>query len=163
MFSRLQIIESLKSIPNKGGVYFWYVDANGASKLGISIDGCSIKNNYFLIYIGLSQDLRMRLKWHTTDKHSLSSIKAGTLSVLRQKLSTLLFDNWHSKDGVDEFMDKHMKVEYQLNPEYEQVEIELINSHVLPLNVRGNNHPFIKELSTRNSQAKRNSLEYLAP
>jgi len=103
----------------------------------------------------------MRLKWHTTDKHSLSGIKSGTLSVLRQKLSALLFGNWHSKEEVDAFMDNHMRVEYQTNPEYKQVEYNLIQSHVLPLNVKDNDHPFRKKLSKLNGQAKRNSLEHL--
>ena len=162
MFTRLHIIENIKSIPKVGGIYFWYVDKKGALQLGISVDGCTMKNGYYLIYIGLSKDLRMRLKWHTVDKHRPSSIKSGTLSVLRQKLSALLFNNWHSKDGVDQFMDKHMKVEYIVNPNYKQVEVELIHSHVLPLNVKDNNHPFIKEMKKLNGQAKRNSLEYLA-
>jgi hypothetical protein len=162
MYTRSQIIESIKSIPNEGGVYFWYVDELGGKKLNIPLEGCTFKDGYYLIYIGLSKDIRMRLKWHTTDKHRPSGIKSGTLSVLRQKLSALLYDNWHSKEQVDTFMDEHMKVEYIIDPEYKQSEIQLIHSHVLPLNVRDNNHPFIKTMRKKNGQAKRNSLKYLA-
>jgi len=131
-----KIIENIKSIPKVGGVYFWYIDREGATKLGIPIDGCTVKGEYYLIYIGESKDLRERLEWHTTGKHTLfgtpttklksdfgvpTNIKSGFLSGLRQKLSALLFGNWHSKKAVDELMDNHMRVEYQTNPECKQL------------------------------------------
>ena len=160
MYSRNQLIKNLDSIPTQGGVYFWYVSEAGAKRLNIPVEGCTTKNGYYLVYIGLSKDLKMRLKWHTVDSHRVSSVKAGAITVLRQKLSTLLSNNWHSGTVVDDFMDNSMLVEWSANPNYEKVELELIQSNILPLNVRNNKHPFRRELSKRNMQAKRNSLNY---
>jgi len=148
-------------LPKEGGIYKWYVTKEGANQLSIPIDGCLIKNEMYLIYIGLSKNLNQRLKWHADDKHRISSIKSGTLSVLRQKLCALLYSNWSNKEGVDNFMNSHMRVEFEVNPNYEKDEKQLIKEHVLPLNVRHNNHPFRKTLSKINSQAKKNSLNEL--
>lgn len=159
MKTRTQILTEIKSIEESGGVYRWYMSQEGADQLCIPTGGCTEKDGFKLVYIGLSKDLRMRLKWHCGDKHAPSSIKHGTLSVLRQKLNTLLNDRWDSKELVDEFIDAHMRVEFEYTTEYEQIELKLINSHVLPLNARNNPHPFRRELSKRNGQAKRNTLK----
>lgn len=97
MVSREYLINT--KLPKEGGVYRWYVTKEGAELLNVPLEGCSVKDDMYLIYIGLSKNLSQRLKWHADDKHRPSSIKSGTLSVLRQKLCALLFNNWSNKVG----------------------------------------------------------------
>ena len=160
MKTRIQILNEIKTIEKRGGVYKWYMTKEGAEQLGIPLQGTTVKNNFHLVYVGLSKDIRMRLKWHTGDKHRLSSIKSGTLSVLRQKLNTLLTGRWDNKEEVDQFMDQHMRVEFEYSDDYESLELQEIQSNKLPLNARNNPNftEFRRELSKRNGQAKRNSL-----
>jgi len=165
MYSRVEIINKIKTIEKCGGVYKWYMTPEGTDLLGIPTEGCTEKDGLRLVYIGLSKNMRMRLKWHCEDKHLQSSIKSSALSVLRQKLNTLLTDRWDGKEEVDKFMDQHMKVEFEYLDKYKEIELQEIVSNKLPLNARNNpNFPeFRRNLSKRNGQAKRNSLEYLAP
>jgi len=160
MKTRTQILTEIKTIEKRGGVYKWYMTKEGAEQLGIPLNCTTIKNGLHLVYVGLSKDIRMRLKWHTDDKHRPSSIKSGTLSVLRQKLNTLLTGRWNNKELVDQFMDQHMKVEFEYSDDYKNLELQEIQSNKLPLNARNNPNftEFRRELSKRNGQAKRNSL-----
>ena len=160
MKTRIQILNEIQTIKKQGGVYKWYITKEGADQLGIPLTGTTIKNNLHLVYVGLSKDMRMRLKWHADDKHRPSSIKSGTLSVLRQKLNTLLTGRWDGKEIVDDFMGHHMKVEFEYSDDYETLELKEIQSNKLPLNARNNPNftEFRRELSKRNGQAKRNSL-----
>ncbi len=160
LFNRHQILSNLKDISTQGGVYFWYVTKEGAQKLNLPIEGCTELDGMYLVYIGLSRNLRMRMKWHNGDDHRLSAIKSGLLSIVRQKISSLLCNNWHSREEVDNFMDNHMRVRYQVDLDYKKVEEDLIKSHVLPLNYKHNEHPFKKTMSKLNSQSKKNSLIY---
>ena len=130
--------------------------------LGI-VEGTTEKDGYKLVYIGLSSNMRMRLKWHCFDQHFPSSIKAGTLSVLRQKINTLLTGRWCDKEQVDQFIDDHMRVEFEYSKDYEKLELVEIRSNKCPLNARNNPHfnEFRRELSKKNGQAKRDSLKYL--
>lgn len=160
MKTRTQILNDIKNIEKRGGVYKWYMTEEGANQLGVPLDGTTTKEGFYLVYVGLSKDLRMRLKWHAGDKHRPSSIKSGTLSVLRQKLNTLITGRWDGKEVVDEFMDKHMRVEFEYSDDYEVLELKEIQSNKLPLNARNNPNfsEFRKKLSKRNGQAKRDSL-----
>tara|TARA_R110000744_G_C19000946_1_gene521807 strand:- start:71 stop:553 length:483 start_codon:yes stop_codon:yes gene_type:complete len=160
MKTRTQILNEIKTIEKIGGVYKWYMTKEGAYQLGIPLNETTIKNGLHLVYVGLSKDMRMRLQWHTGDKHRPSSIKSGTLSVLRQKLNTLLTGRWDGKEEVDQFMDQHMKVEFEYSDNYETLELREIQANRLPLNARNNPNftEFRRELSKRNGQAKRNSL-----
>ena len=160
MKTRIQILNEIKTIEKRGGVYKWYMTKEGADQLGIPLEETTVKNDLHLVYVGLSKNMRMRLEWHAGDKHRPSSIKSGTLSVLRQKLNTLLTGRWDGKEVVDQFMDQHMRVEFEYSDNYEELELKEIQSNKLPLNARNNPNfaKFRRELSKRNGQAKRNSL-----
>jgi hypothetical protein len=150
--------------PKQGGVYFWYVTEEGASRLGVDISKCTQKGNKFLVYIGLAKNLNQRLDWHLNDKHSPSGIKSGFVSTLRQSLSALLVGEMvTAKDIVDNFMRKEMCVEFEVCVDYKEREIELIKEHDLPLNLRDNkHHPFYKTLKQSRKASKQKSLLLLS-
>jgi hypothetical protein len=160
MFTRIEIINKIKTIKKCGGVYKWYMTIEGANLLGIPLEGATLKEGLYLVYVGLSKNMQGHLKWHCDDKHRFSSIKSGTLSILRQKLNTLITGRWDGKDEVDQFMNQHMKVEFEYSDKYKKIELREIIANKLPLNARNNpNFPkFRRSLSKRNGQAKRDSL-----
>ena len=160
MKTRTQILNEIKTIEKRGGVYKWYMTKEGADQLGIPLKGTTIKNGLYLVYVGLSKNLRNRLRGHCNGKHTQSDIKSGGLSVLRQKLNTLLTGRWDDKDAVNTLMDQHMVVEFEYSDDYEALELQEIQANKLPLNARNNSNftEFRRELSKRNGQAKRNSL-----
>ena len=163
MKTRRQIIDEYLTIEKKGGVYKWYMTQEGADLLSIPTEGTTEKDGYKLVYIGLSSNMRMRLKWHCLDIHLPSSIKAGTLSILRQKINTLLTGRWYDKEQVDQFIDEHMRVEFEYSEDYKELELIEIRSNKCPLNARNNPYfnEFRRELSKKNGQAKRDSVKYL--
>ena len=160
MRTRLEILQQIKTINKSGGVYKWYITPQGAESLNIPVNGTTMKNGLHLVYVGLSKNLRQRLNWHCGDQHRPSSIKSGTLSVLRQKINALLTDRWDNKELVDDFMNQHMLVEFEYSEDYETLELTEINNNKLPLNARNNPNftEFRRFLSRKNGQAKRNSL-----
>ena len=62
------------TIKKQGGVYKWYMTQEGADLLGIPTEGTTEKDGYKMVYIGLSSNMRMRLKWHCFDLHLPNSL-----------------------------------------------------------------------------------------
>lgn len=126
------------------GVYKWYITKEGAKQLGVPIDDCYLKDNtHYLIYIGSGKNLKQRLKYHTRGPK--------TLSTLRKSISVLLNEN--DEDKITAFMKQHMIFDYVDRDDYEEYENQLIKENILPLNIKNNNHPFIKTLKQkRNGQ-----------
>ena len=162
MINRIQLKNI--NLPSEGGVYFWYVTKEGAQQLGININKCFCKNNYYLVYIGLAKSIHQRLHWHAFDKHSISSIKSGFLSTLRQTLSALLVGNMNNAENiVNNFMNDNMVVDFEVRPDYIEYEKNLISYYDLPLNLRNNkNHPFYQTLKLKRKESKLNSKINLA-
>ena len=94
---------------------------------------------------------------------SNSSIKSGFVSTLRQTLSALLVGEMvTSKEVVDHFLRKEMKVEYEVCSNYKERELELISKYDLPLNLKNNSkHPFYKKLKQLRKDSKKKSLNML--
>jgi hypothetical protein len=151
------------NFPSQSGVYYWYITPTGASQLGIDVSNCFQKEDKYLVYIGLAKNLNERLDWHLNDAHSNSSIKSGFVSTLRQTLSALLVGEMvTSKEVVDHFLRKEMKVEYEVCSNYKERELELISKYDLPLNLKNNSkHPFYKKLKQLRKDSKKKSLNML--
>lgn len=154
----------MKKIPTEPGVYFWYVTKSGAHKLGLDVQDCTQENNLFLVYVGLAQNLNQRIDWHLNDSHSISSIKSGFVSTLRQSLSALLVGEMvTSKEVVDHFMRTEMKFRYEICPNPKEREDVLISSHSLPLNLKGNkSHKFFKILKESRKNSRKKSLDLIS-
>jgi len=157
------IRSNINDIPTSSGVYKHFVDPAGLSLLSdvkptqqeITDDG----KRLFLLYIGLAKNLRYRFKWHLGLVNvSNSCIVHGTLSTLRLSYMSNHKDitSLSEQDRLNEFMDKHIHMSYLESINYKEVEQELINSNDLPLNIKGNNHPFVKINKERRKQMKLN-------
>lgn len=115
--------KELKRIDNKPGYYKWWANK---SELKFILDKLSVKfetvesaieekDGLFCIYVGIAvkESVRDRLDWHVNDKHSEAQVRNGTLSTLRQSISSLVSQNQYDKKGTNDFIDK-LKIEYFL-------------------------------------------------
>jgi hypothetical protein len=82
-----------------------------------------------------------RAKWHILQKHSVSAVKYGTLSTLRQSLSALLdIDMSFSEEDINMFMDNncYWEWEYTDNSKIEETNALRSNDKCYPLNIQEN-------------------------
>ena len=114
---RQQILQSRPTtVPKKSGFYRWWFPADIAKSMLSSIPLVDInkivKRNiggkeYWLLYFGISSNLFNRIKWHVCQKHKPSAVRSGTLSTLRQTISSLLgIDETLSESDVNNVLDQ---------------------------------------------------------
>lgn len=156
-----EIRKTVNNIPNEGGVYKQYIDKKGLKYLDgvypttkeIASDGTEV----YLLYIGLAKDLFDRFRWHlgiTNTSHK--SILGGWLSTLRisymanhKEIQCLSEQN-----KLDQFMDKHIYIQYLVTEDFIALEEQLIKENDLPLNIKGNSHTFVQTNMARRSAIK---------
>lgn len=153
---------NLDLIPNnKPGYYKWWADKAALqiilNKLDMNFDavGAHLEKNgdMYCIYVGVAikESLKARLDWHINQKHKYNQIKSGTLSTLRQTISSIVSSNMADEIATNEFIDK-LTVEYYLYDypiksklafdEIHRIEQQLLTSnHLYILNIQGNSHP----------------------
>ena len=64
--------------------------------------------DYYYIYTGVAikESIRARLNWHINQHHTESAVKHGTLSTLRQTLSSLIAGDQYNESATNDFIDK---------------------------------------------------------
>ena len=151
---RVQLMNGESGICNREGIYCWWFKKNSAeiilSKLGLDeseIDKIQKRDiegeEYWALYLGISNDMLGRAKWHILQKHSVSAVKHGTLSTLRQSLSALLdIDMSCSEEVVNMFMDNNCYWEWEYtdkdNAKKEETNALRSNDKCYPLNIQEN-------------------------
>lgn len=141
----------IKELP---GVYCWWFKKDSASEFLKSLlpkleenklKSCEINGEvYWALYFGMSNDLKQRIKWHLCQHHTISSVKSGFLSTLRQTLSALLRINMSdSEREINDFMDKNCYWEWNYTStksaaeDFEKRELQQ-TEYYYPLNIRHN-------------------------
>jgi hypothetical protein len=114
------------SIPPEGGLYWWYITKEGADKLGLSIDNCLCKDGLFLIYIGISNNLKRRLGYHIKGNVSNSSFRKTISKYLGQI----------NESEISNCLDKYFKFEFEVNPSYKTLEPILIKEYNPSFNIQ---------------------------
>lgn len=168
-----EIRKNIKDIPKEGGVYKQYVDRQGLEYLdGVyptTKETASDGTEVYLLYIGLAKDLFDRFKWHlgmTNTSHK--SILGGWLSTMRVSYMANHKDILclSEQDKLNEFMDKHIYIQYLVTKDFRRVEQQLIKENDLPLNIKDNSHTFVQTNKSRRSairqkykKEKSNSIE----
>ncbi len=145
-----EIRKNIKNIPKVSGVYKHYIDQKGLEYLEdvypttkeTAVDRAEV----YLLYVGLSKDLYERIRWHiglTCILHK--AIIGGFVSTLRVSYMANHKDILclSEQNKLDEFMDQHIYIQYMATNDYEAVEKKLIEENDLPLNIKGNSHPFV--------------------
>jgi len=156
-----KIRKNIENIPRISGVYKYYICTEGLKYLdGVNPTSRAIADNgkdVYLVYIGNSENLLKRYKWHLGIINKFhSNIYHGTLSTLR--LSYIAnhknINCLSEQDKLDKFIDKYTYSQYMVTREYEKIEKNLILENDLPLNIKGNIHPFTKINSSRRIHMK---------
>lgn len=173
--SAKEVRKNFKDIPSTCGVYKHFIDKEGLELLmGVeptqeetTKDGETV----YLVYIGLAKDIQYRFKWHLGEVNvSHSCIAHGTLSILRLTYMSnhKNIDCLSQQDQLNTFIDSHVYLCYLETPNYVLLEDELIKNNDLPLNIKGNKHPFIQLNKQRRKEIKvkynsSNQLKRLSP
>lgn len=151
----------LQTLPKCPGYYKWWAKKNELDLILNALNAntpeivsvLEKQGDLYCVYVGIAvkESLLKRLDWHVNDKHTASKVKNGTLSTLRQSISSIVARNQYDKKATDEFIDK-LYVEWfesknavkseAAKEEIESIEKSLINGRYLrPLNIKDNHHP----------------------
>ena len=166
----------LKMIDENPGYYKWWCKKEELDtilkELDVSFDSIKsyleIENDLFCIYVGIAvkESVRSRLNWHVNDKHGRSQVIHGTLSTLRQSISSIAAHNQFDKQATDLFIDKlYVEWFYSQNAigsdsaktELESIEKQMMSEYLRPLNIQNNNHPLAEQLKRKLKQLRKSS------
>ena len=159
--SSLRNQEELKKISSKPGYYKWWVPKTELDFILNVLDISFLeiervletKDDLFCVYVGIAakESVGSRLNWHINDSHSISRVKNGTLSTLRQTVASIVSHNQYDKLSTDLFIDK-MFVEYfcmdfPIKSDAAKIKLHIIEKKLMDeyfriLNIRDNHHPF---------------------
>lgn len=170
-----EILNSISSLP---GYYKWW---GSRSELDVILNALNvhfseienaleIKNGLYCIYVGIAvkESVRTRLNWHVNDKHTSSRIRNGTLSTLRQSISSIVAGNQFAKDATDSFIDKlYVEWFYSNNPirtdaaknELHQIEKQLLVEYLRVLNIQDNHHPLSTSIKTKLKELRKEAKQ----
>ena len=178
--SMLRHIDELNKISSKPGYYKWWVSK---AELDIILKVLEIsfskvekaletKSGLFCVYVGIAarESVRARLSWHINDSHTVSRVKNGTLSTLRQSISSIVSHNQFDKTSTDLFIDK-MFVEYfyvdsaiksnMTNTELHTIETKLMAEYLRILNIQENHYPFYDYIKSKLKELRKESKNIL--
>lgn len=178
--SMLRHIDELNKISSKPGYYKWWVSK---AELDIILKVLEIsfsevekaletKSGLFCVYVGIAarESVRARLNWHINDSHTVSRVKNGTLSTLRQSISSIVSHNQFDKTSTDLFIDK-MFVEYfyvdsaiksdMTNTELHTIETKLMAEYLRILNIQENHYPFSDSIKSKLKELRKESKNIL--
>lgn len=127
----------------------------------------------YYIYVGVAirESIRARLNWHVNQRHTLSCVRSGTLSTLRQSIASLVGQNQLDENATNALIDQLM-IEYftatdpikslRAKAHLVQAEAQELVTHALPLNIKSNHNKhtqrFKQTLKAARSAAKQNAL-----
>ena len=149
---RKLLLQKRSGIEDIKGVYRWWFKSDAAKDLisELSLTQYDIERiqvrlmedgqEYWALYFGISKDMLSRAKWHILQPHTISAVKHGTLSTLRQTISALLNTPMSmSEDIVNAYIDAncYWEWEYDNNPEVRERQT-LSSSVCYPLNIKEN-------------------------
>ena len=172
-------------VPEGVGYYKWYATKEDFIKLleeleldfdNIPPEQWDIENGLYCIYLGIAtKSLKNRIvDWHINQHNTLSLIKSGYLSTLRNSISSVLFKNQADETGTNNFIDG-LTIHYyyfdDLDPnlessgeQIEKLETGLINDgHLKILNGAKNKNPYrSRKLSKLRKKGKEEGIRLLS-
>lgn len=143
--------ERFASVEKKSGVYTWWFKKSCLIGLLKELPNINISKlqhkkidntDYYALYFGIAKNCRERASWHISQHHSVSFVRSGYLSTLRQTLSALLGKNMtEAEETVNSFIDENCFWEWQYTTSREEahvIEAEELKKNLYPLNIQGN-------------------------
>ena len=174
--STLRDKAELIKISNQPGYYKWWAAQSELDvilralniKFGDIENALEIKDGLYCIYVGIAvkESVRARLDWHVNDKHTASQVLNGTLSTLRQSISSIVASNQFDKEATNNFIDK-LYVEYFYCNEpikseaakikLHETEKNLLAEYLRILNIQENHHPLSMPIKTALKELRKQS------
>ena len=174
--SSLRNKEQLKSISALPGYYKWWAAQSELDVIRKTLNiqfsdiekALEIKDGLYCIYVGIAvkESVRARLDWHVNDKHTASQVINGTLSTLRQSISSIVAGNQFDKGATDSFIDK-LFVEYfycneaikseAAKSKLHETEKQLLAEYLRVLNIQENHHPLSWHIKTALKELRKQS------
>ena len=116
--------------------------------------GSGALDGFRYIYVGVAikESIQARLNWHVNQAHTFSCIKHGTLSTLRQSISSLAGNSQGDETATNEVIDMLMVAyfpvdlpmrSHEARTLIEKIERNEMSINILPLNIQHNYQPSI--------------------
>jgi hypothetical protein len=181
---KLRVKDNLREVPDdRPGWYRWWASPEA---LKLLLNSAQLTRKYYdellphlqkqtgknsdwhSLYVGVAikESIRRRLNWHINQEHTESCVKHGTLSTLRQSISSLVAGNQYDEDATNKLIDM-LVVEYtavalpigseKARQYIERIELEEMNNTVFPLNIKDNHQPEIQGFKRELSRIRKNS------
>lgn len=125
--------------------------------------------SYIYVGVAVKESIQARLNWHVNQHHSQSCVWHGTLSTLRQSISSLVGLDQMDEAATNDLIDQ-LIIEYfpSIQPiksadarnELEQCERQEISANVLPLNIQHNHNPVISNFKSVLKAARKAAKQY---
>jgi hypothetical protein len=177
LWTRAEVLARPSCVPKSPGVYCWYF-----TKLPYEIDvsGCHHHDGLPMLYTGIApkqpsasgkvseQTLRNRLGYHyrgnaegSTLRLTLGCLVSERLGIELRRVGSGKRMTFHSGEPkLSEWMDKYTRVCWMETPEPWLIELEVIDSYDVPLNLMGNTHnAFHPTLTAIRAACKRRARE----
>lgn len=173
LYGRSELMEQSSLIPTEHGIYFWWFKK---IPQGIPTEHCVTYKEYTLLYVGISPDkktkpnskstLRTRLKTHFAGNAEGSTLRR-TLGILLAEMSGYPLRRVGSgnrmtfthagEQWLDAWLEDNAYVSWEICEEPWNIEENFFEQTVLPLNLKGNQHPFKETLSAMRKRAIQNA------
>ena len=171
--------ENLLNIPNSlPGYYKWWAEKTELDTILLALNAeyselssfIEQKDGLYCIYVGIAakESIRKRLDWHVNDTHTTSRVLNGTLSTLRQSISSVVAHNQYDKVATDTFIDK-LTIEWFAidDPIKSQAAIDklhaiersIMSEHLYVLNIQDNKFPQAQSIKKRLSALRKSSKQ----
>ena len=117
MFTNVKSLRNnIQKLPDKPGVYAWWARENELQIILNSLDlqyvvvkhSLEELDGYYCVYVGIAarESVKSRLNWHINQQNTISSVKSGFLSTLRQSIAGILNVPMTDTAAVNAFMDE---------------------------------------------------------
>lgn len=148
---RLQFANKHCNIPTEPGVNRWWFPKEIAEKLLLPLGRFDNKpidkddingEQYWCLYLGISKNLRQRIRWHIAQKDTKSAVNSDYQSTLRRTISALLEspkNPMETEQAVNKVLDE-CYCDWETMPTHpEAKKKEILSEKYLPLNIQDNN------------------------
>ena len=165
LYSRSQVLSKPCPVPAEGGLCAWYFKKIPSVT---PTDGCLVKDDLTLLYVGISQNIRERVPFHFRGNAEGSTLRR-TLGILLTKESgfplrrvgngkSMTFTH-PGESWLNNWMEQNAFVCWMTHEKPREVKAEIINSVSPPLNIEGNKNRFSNRLSKMRQAAIDKAIE----
>lgn len=162
-----QLINQFATALAEPGVYGWWFKTIPPQ---VPSAGCLRVDEWTLLHVGIApsghnptttRNLAKRLQDHVSGLSNRSTLRKSLGCLLKEQLNLQLIPNATSKyltfgageERLSRWIKAHTGVSWIIDPQPWLIKPKLLQQYALPLNIKGNNHPFVTTLKQIRAQA----------